>query len=522
MNTRERAAAPFFWHTSKRVSAVSLARTWERLVSEWRSMLRGYRRSSRSPFALLRRRLVATNVLVVAIVLVILSGGIYAFEAHTEGAQVDQQLASEAASEAAKDTLVGGPPEIEPAEGPYRPQSPNVFSIVLGLPHRVVQDDDQVGRLGLPDWSSAQSVLNGKQPYVYATVERGATRLRLYTAPVRAHGRIVGAIQTGVSLAAHDQQLGALLQVLVLLGGVVLLVTVVTSLWLSEHALRPARAAYLRQRQFAAGASHELRTPLALIRSQAELIAGHRCGSALGAEEQPGEAGEAGEAEAEVADDAREIIAEVDYMSRLVGDLLVLARDDHDARAVERGPLDLCALAADVAAKVRPLAEARGLRLVVGSQHRPGERAEIRIRGDEDRLRQLILILLDNAVRYTPGGGMVKVEVREARRWHPRGERAGGAYLMVSDTGVGIAPEHLHHIFEPFYRALAGQGQHKDEGSTGLGLALAQWIVQAHDGTITVKSAPGVGSTFTVALPPAVHAERETTLATAADEEAEG
>jgi signal transduction histidine kinase len=503
MSPRERAAAPFFWHASKGVSAVSLGRSWERLVREWRIMLRGYRRSSRSPFALLRRRLVATNVLVVAIVLVILSGGIYAFEAHTEGAQVDQQLASEAASEAAKETLVGGPPEIEPTEGPYRPQSPNVFSIVLGMPHRVVQDDDQVGRLGLPDWSSAQTVLNGKQPHVYATVERGATRLRLYTAPVRAHGRIVGAIQMGVSLAARDQQLGALLQVLVLLGGVVLLVTVVTSLWLSEHALRPAQAAYLRQRQFAAGASHELRTPLALIRSQAELITGHRCGSAPGAEERPGEAEEA---EAEVADDAREIIAEVDYMSRLVGDLLVLARDDHDARAVEHRPLDLCALAADVAAKVRPLAEARGLRLVVDSQPRPGERAGVRIRGDEDRLRQLILILLDNAVRYTPGGGTVRVEVREARRWHPRGERAGWAYLMVSDTGVGIAPEHLHHIFEPFYRALAGKGQHKDEGSTGLGLALAQWIVQAHDGTITVKSAPGVGSTFTVALPPAVHA----------------
>lgn len=117
-------------------------------------------------------------------------------------------------------------------------------------------------------------------------------------------------------------------------------------------------------------------------------------------------------------------------------------------------------------------------------------------------LRQLFFGLLENAMRYTPAGGSIRITLRLERRAHLLGDHRRHAYVSISDTGVGIAPEHLPHIFEPFYRVVsAARPLRETAHGTGLGLALAHWIVQAHGGAIEAQSTVGSGTTFTVALP---------------------
>ncbi|HET9109820.1 MAG TPA: HAMP domain-containing sensor histidine kinase, partial [Ktedonobacterales bacterium] len=197
-----------------------------------------------------------------------------------------------------------------------------------------------------------------------------------------------------------------------------------------------------------------------------------------------------------VREDLNDTVNEVDYMTRLVRDLLLMARDVGDRRSIAWQPVELRALAQDVADTARPSALQRGLTL----DDRTASEEPVWVMGDPDRLRQLLLILLDNATRYTPTGGHVWVEARSGR-----GSLLGGrrpiAQVVVGDTGVGIPHDQHERIFEPFYRPAGHRATSDDHGGAGLGLALARWIVSAHEGEISVKSAPGEGSVFIVSLP---------------------
>jgi signal transduction histidine kinase len=158
-------------------------------------------------------------------------------------------------------------------------------------------------------------------------------------------------------------------------------------------------------------------------------------------------------------------------------------------------PIDMAVLAAEVTRRLGPLAQERGIE-IAGPM--PGEPAMAE--ADPDRVQQLLLILLDNAVKHTPAGGRVSVDVRP---------QDGHAVVEVADTGVGIAPEHLPRVFERFYRADASRG--RAEGGTGLGLAIAKSLVDAHGGHLSLASTPGVGTRAIVRLPlarPATLAER--------------
>ncbi len=170
---------------------------------------------------------------------------------------------------------------------------------------------------------------------------------------------------------------------------------------------------------------------------------------------------------------------EAERMSRLVSNLLTLARAD-SGFALKREPLDLAPIAQDVASQVRSLA---------GEREVTTEGPEsVAVMGDADALHQLLLILLENAMRYTPPDGRIALRIEDA------GHEVA---IVVSDTGIGIAPEHLPHVFERFYRVDPARGP---EG-TGLGLSIAEWIVEQHSGRIAVTSQPGQGSTFEVRLP---------------------
>jgi two-component system, OmpR family, sensor histidine kinase CiaH len=248
-------------------------------------------------------------------------------------------------------------------------------------------------------------------------------------------------------------------------GGLALVASALAGFWLAGRTLRPIAAVLEQQRAFTADASHELRTPLAVLLGNAEYLARHP-------EESIG-------AHADVVDD---MVEESRRLSALVAGLLTLARADEGKVALARAEISLADVATDAVRSLRPLAEAKGLALAVACD------GEARVDADRDRLYQLSVILIDNAVRYTAAGG---VQVRVAAR-------DGEALLSVNDTGPGIAAEHLPRLFERFYRT---DESHGSDGGAGLGLAIADWIARAHGGSITVESALGAGSTFVLHLP---------------------
>lgn len=218
------------------------------------------------------------------------------------------------------------------------------------------------------------------------------------------------------------------------------------------------------QQRFVADASHELRAPLTAIQGNLDLLNRHAAMPA-----------------ADRAEALAEMTREADRLTRLVADLLALARADAGV-ALRRMPVELDALVLDAFQTVRALA--RGQTLVLA----PFE--PVQITGDEDRLKQLLLILLDNALKYTPAGGQVTLGLIH---------QDAGATLTVEDTGQGIAPADLPHVFERFYRADPGRG--RDPGGTGLGLSIAQWITEQHGGTIRLTSQPDQGTRVVVFLP---------------------
>jgi len=176
-------------------------------------------------------------------------------------------------------------------------------------------------------------------------------------------------------------------------------------------------------------------------------------------------------------------VSETDRLSSLVDSLLAVARGDQNG-AVTYDELDLGAVVEGSAVSMRSLAAERGIALDISAA------PELRVRGSREQLRQLVVILVDNALRYTGKGGRVEVDVA--------GDD-GSAVMAVTDTGIGIPREALGHVFERFYRA--DEARNRDSGGAGLGLAIAEKLVEEHGGRIAAESTPGKGSTFTVTLP---------------------
>jgi heavy metal sensor kinase len=218
--------------------------------------------------------------------------------------------------------------------------------------------------------------------------------------------------------------------------------------------------------RFTADASHELRTPLAVMRTTAEV--------ALRGPQADGEHREALE----------QIVAEIQRTSHLVDNLLLIANADAGYGRPNKARVNLADAVAEACTEGAALARAKS---IVLQSRLPDE--PVWVHGDVHALRRLFLILLDNAVKYTPAGGRCEVCV---------GARDGFVIGTVSDTGIGIASEDLPHIFDRFYRV--DRARSRALGGTGLGLAIGRWIAEAHDGSITVESALDRGSVFEVRL----------------------
>jgi two-component system, OmpR family, sensor kinase len=242
--------------------------------------------------------------------------------------------------------------------------------------------------------------------------------------------------------------------------------------------------AYQRQQRFVADASHELRAPITSIRCNLDLLAK--------APDLPPE-----EAKAALAD----ALVEADRMGRLVNDLLVIARSDEAAQEIivngyrkkknQTSLIDLDSLLLEVYRQYRQTGESDN-----GDKRQQGPRLMLqditpaKMYGDADQLKQVLVALIDNALKYTPYEGFVTLSLTSDKN---------DAVIKVSDTGIGILPEDLPHIFERFYRA--DRARSRDRGGTGLGLTIVYNIVQEHEGNIEVESTPGRGSTFTLKLP---------------------
>ena len=249
------------------------------------------------------------------------------------------------------------------------------------------------------------------------------------------------------------------------------------------------QASFRAQERFVGDASHELRTPLTAIRGNVDVLLrqSRLKGRELGATDF-----------APALDDIRR---ESDRMRRLLDDLLLLARADADAgkdpadtTTIRHETVRLDEIAADAVRSAAALASGQVLELEAPRG--------VQVPGDPDRLHQLVMILLDNAIRHTPPGGRIRVAVASTAD--------GQARIAVRDEGEGIAPEHLPHLFERFYRADGARG--RSSGGTGLGLAIAQAICRAHGGDISVTSAPDQGATFLVTLPSGVQSEADQRL----------
>ncbi len=357
----------------------------------------------------------------------------------------------------------------------------------------------------------------------FYTADAGGQRIRVYNLPLEHGGKTVGVVQVGKSYLDYDLTLAQLSQATALGGGLAIVLAGLISWAVAGRALRPvaditatARAialsqgfsrrlvewrngergdevdrlalafnemlaslesAYKSQRRFVADASHELRAPLTTVVGNLEFL---RKADGLAPQERE-----------EALDDA---LAEARRMGRLVGDLLSLARTDASQR-LNMEPVALGQVVRDLWEET--LLRADGRQLVLTSA------AEVTVWGDRDQLKQVALVLMDNALKYTPAGGRVELSV---------GWADGRAVLRVADTGIGIEPEDLPHVFERFYRA--DKARSRDDGGSGLGLSIARSIVERHHGTIEVQSTSGNGSAFTVHLPALAAAVPESTVAT--------
>jgi len=277
----------------------------------------------------------------------------------------------------------------------------------------------------------------------------------------------IGVVVIGEPIQAQQDALTLILTLLLIIGGLTLLGAGLGGLFLANRALEPARLAWRNQQRFIGDAAHELRTPLTLLRADAEVLLRSR--EQLSPED------------AELLED---IVTETDRMSTLATSMLTLARLDNNSTHREHEVINLKNIAVAGVRRVQALADQSGIRLQVESHD------TALVIGDPTLLEQAVLVLLDNAIKYNRQGGRVTIstEVKDTN-----------AFLKVSDTGIGIAAEHLPHLGERFYRV--DKARSREAGGSGLGLSIARSIAEAHGGDLALSSVPDQGTTVTLKLP---------------------
>ncbi len=313
---------------------------------------------------------------------------------------------------------------------------------------------------GLPNLDLARRAVRQRDTLATTTKEN-EDGTRVVSAPVVRSGKVVAVVQVAQSLQGIHDTIAKLLLVLVPIGVASLALSAIGGLFMSTRAIKPARDAFERQRAFVADASHELKTPLTLIRADAQVAS-----------------------RAPLEEDVRKLLdhqlSETDRMNGLLSNLLLLARLDAGRLAVAREPFDLAEVISETANRFETRASARNISLEVEIA---GD--DLWVRSDKERTGQVLAALVDNALEHTPKGGYITLTGHREGNW---------SEARVSDTGPGISPENLPHIFDRFYRS--EDARSRETGGAGLGLAIARDLARAQGGDLTAENAQGRGAVF--------------------------
>jgi two-component system OmpR family sensor kinase len=392
------------------------------------------------------------------------------------------------------------------AEAAFVSEAVRYYQVFDATSGQLLAQSDGLRPFGL-DFTPAE-VRELRNRHVPFDVQTDYGRIRLSNSVLTPSPSQVYLLQVGVSLEAMDRTLRRFLVLLLVSVPTGLLAAFVVGRWMARVALRPLtqlagasraigienlpqrlpvrgagdeldavamafndtlarlEASIGEMRQFSAALAHELRTPLAALRGDIEL-----------GMMDPGTGEEAGRRLASQ-------LEEIDKLKHLIDQVLVLARAEAGEIPLKAEPLDLCTLTAALVDLLEPIGDAKGIAVECGRMDTAV------VSGDSEWLKRLVLNLLDNAIKFTPAGGRVFVDVAR---------EASSACLSVRDTGIGISAAAQPHVFERFFRA--DPARSPDIEGVGLGLSLARWIVERHHGLIEVESRPGHGSTFTVHLP---------------------
>jgi two-component system OmpR family sensor kinase len=373
---------------------------------------------------------------------------------------------------------------------------------------RITIQSHNARRLDIPlSRIALEEAFEGRATFESARI-RGESPIRLLTVPIRRGEILVNIVQVGTSMHAIEQSLRRMLAVFFVATPIALLVALAGGWFLARRALKPVEvitqaaqriaagdlsqrltvppssdeigrlaatfnemiarldASFQQVRRFSADASHELRTPLTVMKGETELALRR---------DRPAE---------EYRQVLESSLEEIDRMTRIVDELLFLSRADLGEVKMESRPVQLDALVEDIQRQATVLGQEQNVQVAVGAIE------PVTVLGDELRLRELVLNLVDNAIKYSHPGGKVELGLsRDAKT----------VRLTVTDAGIGIPPEARARIFDRFYRTDEARA-HTKKG-TGLGLSICKWIAEAHHGRIEVQSAPGQGSRFTVILP---------------------
>jgi heavy metal sensor kinase len=381
---------------------------------------------------------------------------------------------------------------------------------------KFIQIIDRSGKIGakmsdieaesLPtSFATFERALKGE--IVYETVGSRRPRLRMVTIPITDSKKATSIVQVGTSLEDFDETMTTLLIIMVIGIPTSILVTVVVGYVMAKKALKPVdqirkaavkissrnldetitigprrdeltrlaetfnqmisrlKNAFQRVNQFSSDVSHELKTPLTILKGETEV--------ALRKDRER--------------EDYKEILAshleEIDRMTKIIEDLLLLSKADARDIQLNMGDIDVKDLIIDVCMDMKFFADKKGIDLVVN------ELEEVRLKGDELKLRRMLLNIIENGIKYTDQGGTVEVSSHINN---------GSLEIDVKDNGAGIAPEDIKFIFDRFFR---GDKSRKRESGSGLGLSISKWIAEAHQGSIEARSELPGGSQFLIRLP---------------------
>jgi signal transduction histidine kinase len=291
-------------------------------------------------------------------------------------------------------------------------------------------------------------------------------KLRFRTETITIEGGHTYLLIVGASTQAMDNAIHRFLRSLAWLIPTGVFLAAITSWFMAGKAWQPIEQTIQQMKQFTASISHELRTPLAVLRGEAEVAL----------------------MQSNSAEQYRRVLAsqleEFDKLSRMVNQLLTLARAESGEVAIARDPLDFSDMAQSIAEQLEPVAASKGVRLAWHCD------PDVIVVGDAAWIERIVLNIVDNAIKFTPESGHVAVRVSKNARQ---------ATFEVLDDGIGISPEDRPHVFDRFYRADVSRS-HATEGA-GLGLSLVKWAVDQHGGSVEIDSAGEKGTRVTVHLP---------------------